>query len=367
METKKLVTEVSISFFVVAALLVLTSQSFGRGLDMLQVINDQEVSSGQTTDSIWGPEEDGMKKQPGEDEPYDRGRPPCLKKDRDLQELVRIERELSNLWYQYRFVLVEFNRLNNIERNPLNGPPMSDAEWAEHKRNLSAVEKSLHNIERDIAALKRKRQDLINRRGCEQSAETSAIGLRDKKTSEDGSTDTSSTDSTDTGSTNTDTTDSGTTDTDTTDSGTTDSTSTSLISNLTDYATGAIQLANNQSSEQDRLRAELKYLGNQIQRKWQEWNQLQRKLEGLKDKLEDLRNATHDPSWSHDEIVRFQEEVQSKMWSLRKEIEYVYHQIDLVEVDIYELRGKEDMIQRKLDELASAKVTSQSLSGYGCI
>ncbi len=294
MEKSRIITKLSISLIFFVAIVALTSTAFGSNLAMLDVTNEEEV-----TNSIWGPEEDGMKKRPADEGPRDRGRPPCMKKEKDLQELIRIERELSQLWYEYNFVTVEFNRLNNIRKNPLDGPPMTDEEWAQHLRHLRAVEASLRNIERKIAQLQARRRELINERGCEQSAEDN-----------------------------------------------------SLASKLADYTSGVSNtLTAKQSSEEDRLKARLQYLSQQIRLKWDEWNSLQEKHDALKDEMEDIRRRPIDPNWTHEEHIRNQEEEQRRLWALRKDIELVLHRIDLVEVDIYELRGQEDMVQRKLDKL----------------
>ena len=345
----------------VALLLLITLFTFNTrayGLDMLGMNDDQEVLSEPQVEqvaeqSIWGPEEDAMEEREEDDEIHGRGRPPCLKKDKDLQELIRIYRELSYLRYQHNFVTVERNRLANIPEEEFGRRTMTKEQWQQHERHLQAVEQSLRNIERDIARLKERRRQLIARRGCQQASASSSLAdnlailasglLIDvaasplfSSSSSQATSDTSGSIINIIGQGITKGTSS------TPDVSASSAATISLAGNLaytsaTETQKSRGQEADKQSQDKQtiRLRLRLKELGDQIYAKWQEYNTLNRSLEALEDELDDLRNAIHDPSWSHDEIVRFQEEVQRKMWSLRKEIEYIRYKIDIVKVDIY--------------------------------
>ena len=346
-------------------LLLFTLITPAYGLDMLDIVDDQEVQSEPQIEqvaeqSIWGPEEDAMEEREEDEEIHDRGRPPCLKKDKDLQELIRIERQLAHLWYEHKYVTVELNRLRNIPEEEFGRRTMTKEQWQQHERHLNAVKQSLKNIERDIARLQEKRRQLIARRGCQQANASSSLKsdlallasalLNDvaaapliSNFSSPATTGTSGAIIT-IGSALTKGT-SGTTEYKTSTAATT-----SLAGNLS--YTAATENQSKQEQTKEQLRGRLKELGDQIYTKWQELSRLEERLKEAKDQLDDLRNAKHEPHWSHDEIVRFQEEIERKMWSKRKEIEYIYYKIDLVKVDIYELRGQEDMLQRQLNKIS---------------
>ena len=162
MGSRKAVANLSAIFIVTTAIVAFTSQAYGNSIDMLGVAQKVAVETEENSDTIWGPTEDGFIDK--KTELFDRGQPPCLKKEKDYQELMAIERELSRLWYEYKFVEVELNRLRNIERNPLSAPRMTDEEWEQHQQDLHEAERSHENIEREIALLQQRRKELIESR-----------------------------------------------------------------------------------------------------------------------------------------------------------------------------------------------------------
>ena len=125
----------------------------------------------------------------------------------------------------------------------------------------------------------------------------------------------------------------------------------SLTRSLVAYATASAKETNCQSSEREQLKARLDYVYNQISKKREEWNGLQRKKRALDAERDSLIESPIDPNWTHEEHVRHQEEDEQKLLAIQKEIVYVEHEIDLIEVDTYELRGQRDLLKRRLKEL----------------